>query len=182
MPPACPSRCTTLTRRPGKEVRLIQDTGPLCLRWYRATDLQAVEAILVQAFPDEQWTAECLKAFMNKSGRNNVVKVLGDDTTMYGVVLYSPASEECRIRRIAVVPEYRRQGYATMMLDRLLAPALRRKIVAWVRESNLPAQLLLKKLGFAFDPSVPRNQDANTGEDYYVFTHKKRERVSLLTA
>ena len=60
--------------------------------------------------------------------------------------------DEVHINNLAVLPEYRKGGIATAIIERVLADAARRgahRATLEVRQSNEPALALYRKLGFA---------------------------------
>jgi len=61
--------------------------------------------------------------------------------------------EQAEIWNVAVLPEYRRQGLGSCLLQKALSCLQRdgvKKIFLEVRETNLPAQKLYLKFGFLF--------------------------------
>lgn len=152
--------------------------GRLSIEWYKPGHLEQLRDLHRCCFPREQWKRDDFVRFVdNKTGRNNVVKVLIDEKdVVYGSLLYTLDAQSCRIRRVAVWPDYRRRGLATFLLNSLcgpLSPVRRRLFLARVHETNTDAQLFLKDgMGFQFDPQRPRSKD-DAGKDYYEFTFVK---------
>lgn len=145
------------------------------IRWAERRDYAEIVEILCECFPNENWTIDDLYCFSGTKG--NVIKGVFDmDNAVYAVLLYTISPELCRIRRIAVVPEQRRQGYAGQLLQSIYNLVQREQIVARVRESNKAAALLFRQLGYLFDPKKPRERDKTTREDYYEFKRYKTVR------
>ena len=74
--------------------------------------------------------------------------------------------DEAHVTNIAVLPEYRRRGFAKKMLLSLMAWAIQRgaeKMTLEVRETNAGAQQLYAGLGFLQQGRRPRYYD-DTGE------------------
>lgn len=127
-------------------------------------------------YPRQAWTADDFTRFMDKKPGNNVVKVITaeSDGTVYAAVLYSLTAKECRIRRLAVWPDYRRQGLATFAINYgagLATHGRRSLFTAYVPENAVEAQLLFRELGFACDPTQGRRDPDKT--TYYLFTKDK---------
>ena len=85
---------------------------------------------------------------------NNILAkfiVAKDDDKVIGFAMCWFIMDECHIGNIAVLPSYRKQGVATMLLNNLLEDCSEHgttNLLLEVRVSNLPAQNLYKKLGF----------------------------------
>lgn len=145
------------------------------LRWYKYPDANRLVELLRTGFPCEEWAKKDFDRFLNnKSGRNNVIKVLAAGTELYGAILYTVEATSIRVRRVVVRPDVRRQGLAAFMLNSLCgprSPVRRRAYHARVRENDIPAIKLLKeKMGFVFDPNKAREHDPERKVDYYEFT------------
>lgn len=159
--------------------------GRLSLVWAGPDHTQQLRDLHRCCFPAENWTPQDFRRFAEQpggNGRKNVVKTLVDEAGMvYGSLLYTMLAdaETCRVRRVAVWPDYRRRGLAAFMLNSVcgpLSPVRRRRFVARVRESNLDAQLFFSTgMKFAFDWQAERERDEERGESYYEFTLVKPE-------
>lgn len=67
--------------------------------------------------------------------------------------------DECHITNVAVIPEYRKQNIASMLIEKMVDICVCSEIVAMtleVRESNIPAINLYKKFGFVSAGKRPR--------------------------
>jgi ribosomal protein S18 acetylase RimI-like enzyme len=150
--------------------------GWLGVVWYDHLDPCRLAEIHARCFPDEHWAPEDFKRFANSTCRTNVVRGLVDPGGLaWGTLLYTLTPRGCRLRRLAVWPEEQRRGLGAYLLGTLVwprGPARGRLFTARVREADAAAQLLLRKLGFAFDPAAPREKAAG-GQDYYEFSYQR---------
>lgn len=156
---------------------MIIGEGRLSVKWFEPAHLEQLCELHRCCFSREQWRRADFQRFVDKPGRSGVVKVVVDDRqTVYGSLLYTMDADSCCIRRVAVWPDYRRQGLASFAVNSLcgpLSPVRRRLFLARVREDNVPAQLFFRDgMGFQFDPDRPRRQTED-GKDYYEFTFVK---------
>ncbi len=144
------------------------------VRWYKTDDLGQMVDVHRACFPDEHWEEEDFVKFVNnKSGRNNVLKVIAAGGVVYGTFLYTVEADAVRFRRVGVREDVRKQGLASFALGTVCGPnsPLKRKLfIARVREDNLPAIRLLTSTGFLFDPNKKRERDEVRKVDYYEFT------------
>lgn len=157
---------------------MIIDDAILELRWYKEVDLDQLVALHDECFSREAWERADFGKFMagGRRRRNNVIKSLVDSAgRLYGALLYTMEAQQCRIRRVSVFDQYRRNGLATFMLNALCGPRspIRRKVFTTrVRETNTSMLLLLKnRMGFTFDPMRTRESDG--GVEFYEFTFIK---------
>lgn len=112
-------------------------------------DLEEVTAIEAQVF-SVPWTKDGFAAALDMSGANYLVAVNGKGT-IAGYCGYYSCLDEAEVTNVAVVPAYRKQGYATAMLQELLRQAKGngiKKVFLEVRFSNHGAISLYEKLGF----------------------------------
>lgn len=167
---------------------MIIDEGSLRVKWYDPEQhLMQLVKLHAECFPQEEWQAKDFRAFINKVGKNNVLKVLEDEAhRVYGSLLYTLTASTCFIRRVGVLAAFRRKGLATHMVHTLTGPRspIRCKtFVAKVRESNYPAvKLFHGRLHFKFDPAAPRPkvETSEVGaqgeallEECYIFAFEK---------
>lgn len=116
------------------------------VRWMNKSDFNSVRRI--QDSCDSPMSREELKNFVSKSTCIcNVAEVEGN---IVGYVLYDITSSDMDIVNFAVRAEFRRQGIARGLISGLVAKLNERRtsITVSVPDSALPAQLMLKDLGF----------------------------------
>lgn len=88
-------------------------------------------------------------------------------SAIFGYVIFYYVLDEGEIARIATAPEYRRQGLAARLLEKMRAFSHEQNITRWlldVRISNEPAIRFYEAAGFARD-GVRKNFYANPAED-----------------
>lgn len=114
-------------------------------------DIPEVAALEAACF-SEPWSEQAFSDALQQPDALMVVAMQTNDgkQTLAGYCgIYLSLDE---ITNVAVCPEYRKQGIADQILDVVFVEAKKRgteKIYLEVRESNLPAQRLYQKHGFA---------------------------------
>ncbi|MDR0325841.1 MAG: ribosomal protein S18-alanine N-acetyltransferase [Oscillospiraceae bacterium] len=96
------------------------------------------------------WSLQSVKAELQNPIARYVGAFIGG--TLAGYAGIQIVLDEGHITNIATAPEYRRQGIADTLMRELLAAATERGlafVTLEVRESNVPAQTLYEKHGFA---------------------------------
>ena len=96
------------------------------------------------------WTAEQLKSQL-KDAQHEFIAALAPDGTVLGYVGMMYVLDEGYISNVAVSPEYRRQGIADALIERLciICRGLELSFVTLeVRAGNMPAIALYEKHGF----------------------------------
>jgi ribosomal-protein-alanine N-acetyltransferase len=101
-----------------------------------------------------------------------------------GFMIYELHRNRLHVLNFAVHPDYRRRGIGAQMMNKLVAklsPQRRTRIQLEVRETNLPAQLFFKNLGFRAI-SLLRDFYEDSPEDAYLmqFRFKAGENVDDL--
>lgn len=149
------------------------------LRWFEEQDMRALCELYHDCSPDEEWTPEDISKFMHSGrsdGRINVLKVLtiqhdsdawGDQVV--GSLLYSLEGDTCRVRRICVHRDWRRQGLGQYMLDQLIGPqsvVRKARFTARVDLRRWQAACLFKKAGFACAAQLVRRE----GREFWQFS------------
>jgi [ribosomal protein S18]-alanine N-acetyltransferase len=134
-------------------------------------DLDAVAALEASTFTNP-WTREMLERELRQSdvARVYVLRLPGRPVAAFCAcwVVY----DELHINTLAVDPDLRRQGLATLLLRRLMADAVREGAKAAfleVRRSNEVALRLYESLGFAVT-ATRRNYYTQPEEDALVLT------------
>ena len=93
-----------------------------------------------------------LESFQNDLTNDNAVYFcLEDDGKVIGYVGMWESFGEGNINNIAILPEYRRKGYAKLLLEHLISYGKEHKLTFLtleVRESNEGARSLYQKMGF----------------------------------
>ena len=106
-------------------------------------------AELEKATFSEPWSIEALGLLLTEQATGYCL-CEGDRVVAYGSLLYAP--DEGQILNLAVLPDYRRRGYAKAILALLESDARAHGAVSLfleVRESNLPAITLYEAFGFS---------------------------------
>jgi ribosomal-protein-alanine N-acetyltransferase len=121
---------------------------------------------------DEDFT-RCLRQ------RNCIGMVAESGDSVVAFMIYELHRSRLHVLNFAVARSHRRLGIGTRMMDKLvgkLSPERRSRIVLEVRETNLPAQLFFRSLGFRAI-SVLKDFYQDTTEDAYLMHY-----VSLAAA
>lgn len=142
---------------------------PITFRRIRREDIPRVLEIERACFGQDAWAPNMLRfVLMQPRVVEQLVQQAG---RIVGFMIYVPHRSHLRILNLAVCPACRRQGVAAAMIDRLKGKlSLYRlpRIVAEVRETNLPAQLLFRSQGFRV-VRVLRDQYDDCDDDAYTF-------------
>ena len=145
------------------------------VRWLTERDLDAVYD-LEQKCSENPWGP---MEFANILMHSNCVGIVVEyQSRLIGYLIYEAQEKSIDISNIAVLPQFRRKGVASQMVARLacsLVHGTRRELTLSVRESNLPAQLFFRSLGFKAISIKRANQEMT--EDSYVMQYKHRSRV-----
>ena len=110
-----------------------------------ANDLAAVYELNCELFP-ESWSNDGLKAALEEGYE---LLLCMDRQRLAGYLLSRSVLDEVHIMQIAVAPSHQRRGVAEQLSRRLLNANPGRIFLLEVRISNLAAQALYAKLGFA---------------------------------
>ncbi len=119
------------------------------IRRMEERDIQEI-AHLEQICFSESWSAHILESGIHSP--YDVYYVYEQDGRLFGYCNLRVLAGEGEIQRIAVHPDSRRLGVGRILMDAMLAYAIREKAYAVsleVRESNLPARSLYESYGFA---------------------------------
>jgi|694.fasta_scaffold02340_19 ribosomal-protein-alanine N-acetyltransferase len=137
------------------------------IRWMIRRDLPSILAIESKSF-EFPWTEDefvrCLRQ------RDCIGMVAECAERVVGFMIYELQRTRIHVLSFAVHPEYRRQSVGSAMIEKLfakLAYQRRNRIVLEVRETNLPAQLFFKSLGFKAT-GVLRNFYDDSTEDAFL--------------
>lgn len=124
-------------------------TDILQIEWLIRRDLPEILSIDRRCFRC-CWTDEDFCAAL----RNRyVIGIVAKDRQgrVVGFMVYELDKSRLFLQRLAVDPVFRRRGYASQMISRLvekLNQQRRHSIALWLRESNLPAQLFFRARNF----------------------------------
>ncbi len=146
------------------------------VRWMIRRDMREVLDVEREAFEfpwsDEDFT-RCLRQ------RNCIGMVAESGDSVVAFMIYELHRSRLHVLNFAVARSHRRLGIGTRMMEKLagkLSPERRSRIVLEVRETNLPAQLFFRSLGFRAI-SVLKDFYQDTTEDAYLMHY-----VSLVAA
>lgn len=119
-----------------------------CLRWMIRRDMPSVLDIEHNSFA-YPWT-EC--EFVQCFGKRDCIGMVAEvNEDVAGYMIYELSKTSIEILSFAVHPKYRRSGIGGALIGRLIGKLVagrRLKIVVPVRDSNLPAQLFFRSMGF----------------------------------
>ena len=132
-------------------------------------DLDAIVALEAQAFTNP-WPRETLAWELGNSDVTRIYLLRSDAGAVVAFCVSWVVFEELHINTLAVAPDERRKGLATLLLQRVLAEALKegaRKATLEVRASNTAALALYERLGFRVTSTRPRYY-TNPDEDALI--------------
>ena len=125
---------------------------------------------------DEDFT-RCLRQ------RNCIGMVAESGDSVVAFMIYELHRSRLHVLNFAVARSHRRLGVGTRMMEKLvgkLSPERRSRIVLEVRETNLPAQLFFRSLGFRAI-SVLKDFYQDTTEDAYLMHYVSLAAASVET-
>jgi len=144
------------------------------IRWMIRRDMPEVLEVENQAF-EFPWSEDdfirCLRQ------RNCIGMVAEFDEQVVGFMIYELHKSRLHILNFAVAADFNRRGVGMQMVEKLiskLSPQRRTRILLEVRETNLPAQLFFKSMGFRA-VSVLRDFYEDSPEDAYLMQYRYRE-------
>ncbi len=140
------------------------------ITWTTSIDFQRIADIEQDSFEDGR-DAKQVEADLRPTNRISMTAIHYERTV--GFILYELYKNRIEIVRFAVHPDFRRQGVGRQLLDKLkgkLSTCRRRTLTLDVRETNLAAQLFLKKQGFRAY-RVARNHYDDPQEDAYFMQY-----------
>jgi [ribosomal protein S18]-alanine N-acetyltransferase len=136
-----------------------------------SADLDAVAALEAASFTNP-WTRDMLERELRHSDVARVYVLRGAGYRVAAFCACWLVHDELHINTIAVQADLRRQGFATILMQRLLEEAAAEGVTRAyleVRPSNLPAQRLYESLGFAVAGVRPKYY-SQPDEDALVLT------------
>jgi ribosomal-protein-alanine N-acetyltransferase len=137
------------------------------VRWMIRRDMREVLAIEEESF-EFPWSDEDFTGCLRQRNCIGMVAEAGDAVVAF--MIYELHRSSLHVLNFAVAREHRRLGVGTRMMEKLagkLSPDRRSRIVLEVRETNLPAQIFFRSLGFRAI-SVLKDFYSDTVEDAYL--------------
>jgi ribosomal-protein-alanine N-acetyltransferase len=130
-------------------------------------DLDQVMAIERASFPFPWSTRFFLEELRVECARSLVVEI---GTRVVGYVLFWLLPDEIDVHNVAVHSEFRRRGIGRVLLQQVVEQGRERQlsqVTLEVRESNIPAQMLYRSMGFTHT-GVRKGYYADNGEDALI--------------
>ena len=115
------------------------------------TEIEEVVAIEEASFTNP-WTRDMYRAELDKPDISYCYLARSAEGRVVGFCSFWRVADELHINNLAVLPQYRRKGAGSALLNHVLAEGARlgaRRATLEVRRSNDPARLLYERLGFA---------------------------------
>ena len=140
---------------------------PVHIRWMIRRDMPEVLAIEEQSFEFPWSEADFVRCLRQ---RNCIGMIAEHNERVVGFMIYELHKTRLHILNFAVDQQQRRRGVGSQMVKKLagkLSPQRRSRIMLEIRETNLPAQLFFRALGFRA-VSVLRAFYDDTPEDAYL--------------
>ena len=140
------------------------------VRWMIRRDMPEVLAIEHEAF-EFPWSDDDFTRCLRQRNCIGMVAEVADSVVAF--MIYELHRARLHMINFAVARTHRRLGIGTHMLEKLcgkLTPDRRSRVVLEVRETNLPAQLFFRTLGFRAT-SVLKDFYQDTTEDAYLMEY-----------
>lgn len=140
------------------------------VRWMIRRDMPEVMRIEGESF-EFPWSEEDFTRCLRQ--RNCIGMVAEYSDSVVAFMIYELHRARLHMLNFAVLRSHRRLGIGSQMMHKLaakLAPERRERIVLEVRETNLPAQLFFRSLGFRA-VSVLKDFYQDTAEDAYLMQY-----------
>ncbi len=142
-------------------------------RWMIRRDMAEVLDIEGEGF-EFPW---CEDDFIRCLRQRNCIGMVAEQADrVAGFMIYELHKTRLHLLNFAVGQEFRRRGVGSQMMSKLMAKLSgqrRTRILLEVRETNLPAQLFFRTLGFRA-VSVMRDFYDDTTEDAYLMQYRYR--------
>lgn len=142
----------------------------LNMRWMVHRDMPEVLAIEQASF-EFPWREEDFIRVLRQ--RNHIGMVVENRERIICMCVYALHHDYVELLTFAVHPKFHRCGMGRQMIARLigrLSIKRRKHIILYVRETNLPAQLFLRAVGFRAR-AVLHGYFQDTGEDGYAMSY-----------
>ena len=140
------------------------------VRWMIRRDMPEVIGIEQEAF-EFPWSEEDFTRCLRQRNCIGMVAELADSVVAF--MIYELHRSRLHMLNFAVMRSHRRLGIGTQMMEKLvhkLTPDRRGRIALEVRETNLPAQLFFRSLGFRAT-SVLKDFYRDSTEDAYLMQY-----------
>ena len=145
--------------------------SPVHIRWMIRRDMPEVLTIEGRSF-EFPWSEEDFVRCLRQ--RNCIGMVAEHHERVVGFMIYELHRNRLHILNFAVHPDFRRRHAGEQMIRKLvskLSPQRRNKIMLEVRETNLPAQLFFRGMGFKAI-SLLKDFYEDTTEDAYLMQYR----------
>ena len=142
--------------------------APAYIRWMIRKDLPTVLNIEERCF-EYPWGEEDFIRCLRQRSMIGMVAERGDQVV--GFMIYELHKFRLHLISMAVDPDYSRQGIGRIMVEKLISKLSyqrRNRVMLEVRETNLPAQLFFKSMGFQVVGILNHFYD-DCDEDAYQF-------------
>jgi ribosomal-protein-alanine N-acetyltransferase len=151
------------------------------IRWMIRRDMPEVLAIEHASF-EFPW---CEEEFLRVLRQRNCIGMVAElSDRIVGFMIYELHRNKIHVLDFATHPDIRRQGAGRQMIDKLvskLSAQRRNRIGLYLRETNLPAQLFFRAVGFRA-VEVVREHFPDTGEDAYGMLYLLNESAMEVSA
>jgi len=140
------------------------------VRWMIRRDMSEVITIEQEAF-EFPWSEEDFTRCLRQRNCIGMVAELADSVVAF--MIYELHRSRLHMLNFAVLRSHRRLGIGTQMMEKLVAkltPDRRGRIALEVRETNLPAQIFFRSLGFRAT-SVLKDFYRDSTEDAYLMQY-----------
>lgn len=134
------------------------------------SDIPAVVRIERECFTAEAWSEESFRYRLGRAGFVSLVATDGDSGEVTGYIAASEILDEQYLDSLAVRDDQRGKGVATALMKAAFDTG--KSVYLEVRESNLPAINLYKKLGFT-EYAKRRDYYDNPTEDAIMMRNVK---------
>ena len=146
---------------------LQKELAGIHVRWMIRRDMLEVLCIEKESF-EFPWSEEDFSRSLRQRNCIGMVAELAD--SVVGFMIYELHRSKLHVLNFAVARSHRRLGIGAQLMRKLeakLAPERRTRILLEVRETNLPAQLFFRALGFRAT-SVLKDFYQDSAEDAYL--------------
>ena len=153
---------------PKKRGQRSEPEAPAYVRWMIRKDMPTVLSIEERCF-GYPWREDDFIHCLRQRNCIGMVAERGDQVV--GFMIYELHKFRLYVLSMAVDPDYSRQGIGRIMVEKLISKLSyqrRNRIILEVRETNLPAQLFFKSMGFQAVGILNHFYD-DCDEDAYTF-------------